>query len=175
MERRPLLLAAAVLLAAAAGIWVATRPAPPSDEALVLALLEEAARAAEARRPSEAVAGVSEAFQGHGRGAGPGGALGKRELKQLVAAQALRGTWVAVRLAGAQVEVAGDAATARLALVLSRGGAGTSLADLLPSQASAWRVEARLAREPEGWRLVGATWAPVSLAEALAPPPDAPR
>jgi hypothetical protein len=175
MERRPLLLALAVLLAAAAGVWVATRPPPPSDEALVLALLEGAAQAAEARQPSEAVAGISEAFQGHGEGAGPGGVLGKRELKQLVAANALRGTWVAVKVAGAEVSVAGDAATARLALVLSRGGTGASLVDLLPSQASAWRVEARLAREPEGWRVVGATWAQVALADALAPPPGAPR
>jgi hypothetical protein len=167
MERRPLLLALAVLLAAAAGLWVATRPAPPSDEALILALLDEAASAAEARRPAEAVAGVSEAFRGQG--------LGKRELKQLVAANALRGTWVAVRVAGAQVSVAGDAATARLSLVLSRGGSGAALADLLPAQASAWRVEARLAREPEGWKVVDATWAQVPLAEALAPPSDTPR
>ena len=95
--------------------------------------------------------------------------VGKRqELKQLVAANALRGSWVAVKLAGVQVAVEGDGATALLALVLSRGGTGTALADLLPSQASAWRVEARLRREPEGWRVVEATWAPVSLAEALA-------
>jgi hypothetical protein len=170
MERRSLLLALAVLLAAA-GLWVASRPAPPDDEALVLALFEDAARAAEARQPAEAVAGVSEAFVGQGQGQ----RLGKRELKQLVAANALRGAWVAVKVARAQAAVAGDAATARLSLVLSRGGAGAALADLLPSQASAWRVEARLAREPEGWRVVGATWAPVPLAEALAPPPDAPR
>jgi hypothetical protein len=171
MERRPLLLALAVLLAAAAGLWVATRPAPPSDEALVLALFDEAARAAEARQPAEAVAGVSEAFQGQGQGQ----RLGKRELKQLVAVNALRGTWVAVKVGWAQATVAGDAATARLSLVLSRGGTGAALADLLPSQASAWRVEAQLAREPEGWRVVGATWAQVPLAEALGPPPAAPR
>jgi GNAT superfamily N-acetyltransferase len=165
MIRRPLLLALAALLAAAAGVWLATRPAPPSDEALILALVDEAARAAEARRPAEAVAGVSEAFQGQG--------LGRRELQQLVAANALRGTWVAVKVVGARAEVDGDAATARLALVLSRGGPGTAVADLLPSQASAWRVTARLRREPAGWRVVGATWAQVPLAEALAA--DAPR
>ena len=170
MHRRHLLLALAALAAlaaAAAGAWVATRPEPPDDEALIRSLLDAAARAAESRQPAEAVAGVSEAFQGQG--------LSKRELKQLVAANALRGTWVSVRVAWARVAVAGDAATARLSLVLSRGGAGTSLADLLPSQASAWRVEARLAREPDGWRVVGATWTQGPLADALAPPADAAR
>lgn len=171
MDRRPLLLALAVLLAAAAGLWVATRPAPPDDEALVLALFDDAARAAEARQPAEAVAGVSEEFQGQGQGQ----RLGKRELKQLVTANALRGAWVAVKVAGGQATVTGDVATARLSLVLSRGGAGAALADLLPSQASAWRVEASLAREPEGWRVVGATWARIPLAEALGAPSAVPR
>jgi hypothetical protein len=169
MNRRRFLLALAVLLAAAAGWWAASRRPVPSDEARILALLDDAARAAEARQPSEAVAGVSEAFQGQGQGQ----ALGRRELKQLVAANALRGAWVAVKVAGARVAVEGDAATAHLALVLSRGGPGTALADLLPSQASAWRVEARLRRESEGWKVVGATWAQVTLAEAL--DPGAPR
>ncbi len=159
MTRR-LLLALAVLAAAAAGWWWASRPPPQADEDRILALLEAGARAAEARQPAEAVADVSEAFRGQG--------LDRRALKQLVAAQALRGAWVAVKLAAPVVEVAGDAATARFGLVLSRGGPGAGAADLLPSHASAWRVEARLAREPEGWRVVSATWAEASLAEALA-------
>jgi len=164
-----LLLLAAVALAVAAGLWVATRPEPPADEALVLSLLEDGARAAEARKPSEAVAGISEDFRG--------GGLGKRELRQLVAVNGLRGSWVAVKLAGVRVAVDGDAASARFGLVLSRGGPGTAVADLLPDRAGAWRVEARLRREPEGWRVVGATWREASLAEALAddPPGDAAR
>jgi hypothetical protein len=159
MNRR-LLLLAAVALAAAAGWWVATRPEPPSDEALILALLEQGARAAEARKPSEAVAGLSETFRGNG--------LDRRELKQIIAGYALRGAWVAVKVASPRVAVDGDAATARLGLILSRGGQGKAVADLLPDQASAWRVEARLRREPEGWRVVAASWVQVSLAEALA-------
>lgn len=159
MNLRAPLVAVAVLAAAAAGWWLAARPPPPDDEALIRALLDSAARAAEERRVSDAVAGVSERFQGQG--------LDRRALKQLVAAHALRGAWVAVKVAGTTVAVDGDAAAASLVLVLSRGGPGAALADLLPSQASAWRVEARLAREPEGWRVVGARWAQVPLAEAL--------
>lgn len=171
MNRRTLVLVALGLAAAAAGWWVASRPPPPGDEARILALFEEAARAAEARRAGDAVAGVSETFQGQG--------MGRRELKQLVAAQALGGRWVAVKVAGAQVAVDGDGASARVLLLLSRGGAGGAPADLLPSQASAWRVETRLRREAEGWKVVSAAWVQVSLAEALppapAPVPDAPR
>lgn len=162
-----LLLALAVLGAVAGGWWVATRPPPPSDEALIRALFDEAARAAGERRPSDAVAGVSEAFRGQG--------LDRRGLKQLVTANALRGRWVAVTVAGAEVAVDGDGATADLTLVLSRGGPGTALTDLLPSQASAWSVAAVLRREAEGWRVVGATWAQVPLAEALGGGAGAPR
>jgi hypothetical protein len=160
MSRRTLL-AAAVVAAAVAGRWMVRRAPPPGDEALVLELLESAARAAEARRPADAVAGVSEAFLGQG--------LTRRELEQLVAVNALRRTWVVVKVVDARVRVEGDGATATLALVLSRGGPGAALADLLPSQASAWHVEAGLRREASGWRVVGATWAEISLAEALAP------
>jgi hypothetical protein len=73
--------------------------------------------------------------------------------------------------------VEGDAATARFGLVLSRGGPGAAVADLLPDRAGAWRVEARLRREPEGWKVVAASWREASLAEALADeaPGDAAR
>lgn len=159
--RARLLLALAVLLAAAAGAWWAARPPPPGDEALIRALLEAGARAAEARQPAEAVAGVSDAFRGNG--------LDKRELKRLVAAATLRGAWVAVKLAAVEVAVDGDAATARFGLVLTRGGAGGGVVDLLPEQGAAYRVEAALAREPDGWRVVRAAWRQVPLEEALAP------
>jgi hypothetical protein len=155
-------LVAALVLATAGAAWRLTRPPPPSDEELVRSLLEEAARAAEERRVSDAVAGLSERFQGQG--------LDKRGLKQLVAGNALRGHWLVVRIAGLGVDVAGDTARARLDLVATRGGAGRALADLLPSEACAWRVDVRLEREPEGWRVVAATWVEQSLVEALAGP-----
>jgi len=158
MSRR-LALTAVLLLAVLAGGWWATRPAPPTDEALIAALLEEAGQAAERRDASAAVAGVSEAFLGQG--------LGRQGLKQLVAYLALQGRWRSVRPAGIRVVVAGDRATAAFGLVLARGGPGKALADLVPSEASCWRVDATLTREPEGWRVVGASWRSASLGEAL--------
>jgi len=155
-------LVAALVLATAGAAWRLSRPPPPSDEELVRALIEEAVRAAEERRVSDAVAGLSERFQGQG--------LDKRGLRQLVAGNAMRGHWLVVRIAGLRVDVAGDGARARLDLVATRGGTGRALADLLPSEASAWRVDARLEREAEGWRVVAATWVEQSLVEALAGP-----
>jgi hypothetical protein len=151
-----------LVLATAGAAWRLTRQPSPSDEDLIRALLEEAVRAAEERRVSDAVAGLSERFQGQG--------LDKRGLKQLVAGNALRGHWLMVRIAGLRVEAAGETARARLDLVATRGGAGRALVDLLPSEASAWRVDCRLEREPGGWRVVAATWVEQSLVEALAGP-----
>jgi hypothetical protein len=161
MNRRLLLLAALALAIVGAGWWLA-RPPPPSDEQLIRSLFEEATQAVEARRVSDAVAGLSERFNGQG--------LSRRELKQLVASQTLGGRWLVVRVAGLRVEVAGDGARAVLDLVASRAGVGRALADLLPADGNAWRVDCRLEREPEGWRIVGASWVEESLTEALAGP-----
>jgi len=156
-------------LAALAGLWVATRPEPPSDEALVRALFADAAAAAEAGKVSDAVAGLSERFQG--------GGLDRTGAKRLVAGLVLRRQWVAVKLAGARVTVEGDRATAQVDAVLASGGAGKALADLLPAEATAHRFDCRLERERDGWRIVGADWRAIPLGEALAgadgaaPPP----
>ncbi len=135
---------------------------PPDDEEQIRALFASAARAVEARRVSDAVEGVSERFQGDG--------LSKREVKQLIAAQAFRGEWVSVTISGARVQVDGDAADAVVHVVLARGGRGRSLADLLPADASASRLTCRLEREDGAWRVVSASRQPIALAEALAPP-----
>jgi hypothetical protein len=164
MRRRTLLLASLALAATAGAAWLLGRPPPPSDEMLIRALYADAVRAAEERRVSDAVAGVSERFQGQG--------LDRRGLKQLVAAHAMRGGWLVVRVAGLRVEVAGDAARAVLDLVATRAGAGPALADLLPADGNAWRVDCRLEREPAGWRVVGASWVDEPLADALTGPPE---
>jgi hypothetical protein len=169
---RRLLAILAALAAAAAGWWLASRSPPRSDEALVRALFEDGARAAEERRVGDAVAGLSESFHGQSPG---GRGLDKREVKRLLAAQVLGGAWLAVKVASCRVVVEGDAASSTLDLVLSRGGRGRALVDLLPGEASAVRIEARLAREPEGWRVAEARWSEISLVEALAGPNATPR
>jgi hypothetical protein len=155
-RRLPALL---VVAAGLAGLWWATRPEPPSDEAQIRALFAGAAAAAEAGKVSEAVAGLSERFQGHG--------LDRAGAKRLVAGLVLRRQWVAVKVAGARVAVDGDSATAQVDAVLASGGAGKALADLLPAEASAHRFDCRLAREAEGWRVVSAGWRAIPLEEAL--------
>jgi len=165
MTRRTAIVAAAVILAAGT-IWRFTRPPPRSDQELIHSLYDDAIRASEERRVSDAVAGLSERFRGQG--------LDKPGVKQLVAANTLRGNWVVVRMAGLRIEVTGETARAVVDLVATRSGAGKALADLLPADGNAWRVDCRLEREPEGWRIVGATWVDQSLVDALAGPP-APR
>jgi hypothetical protein len=174
MTVRRLLATLAVIAAAAAGWWLATRPPPATDEEAIQALFRDGARAAQERRVSDAVAGLSESFRGHGP---ERQRLDRREVKQAVAAQVLGGRWLAVEVAGARVAVQGEAARATVELVLSRGGRGQALADLLPAEATSLRIEARLAREPEGWRIVEASWVQIPLAQALtggeAPPGQA--
>jgi hypothetical protein len=159
MTHRRLLAILAVTAAAAAGWWLASRPPPATDEALIQALFRDGARAAQERRASDAVAGLSESFRGQG--------MDRRDVKRLVAAQVLGGRWLAIEVAGMRVAVEGEAARASVELVLSRGGRGRALADLLPAEATALRIEARLAREPEGWRVVEASWVQIPLAQAL--------
>jgi hypothetical protein len=91
-------------------------------------------------------------------------------VKQLVAYQALRGEWVSVTVAGAEVAVDGQVARATVDLVLARSGVGKALSDLLPAEASAWRIDCGLELEEGEWRVVEADWRPVALAEALAGP-----
>jgi hypothetical protein len=171
MTVRRLAIALALVAAAAAGWWLVARPPPATDEELILALFRDGALAAQERRASDAVAGLSESFRGHGP---DGQGLDRSDVKRMVAAHVLGGRWLAVEVAGARVAVDGEAAGATVELVLSRGGRGKALADLLPAEASALRVEARLARQREGWRVVEANWAEIPLAQALtgdAPPP----
>ena len=98
MSRRTL---AVVLVAVAAGVTLAARlgRTPPTDEELIRALFEDAARAAEEKKVSDAVAGVSERFSSSG--------LDRRGVKQLVAFHVLRGDWVSVSVAGVKLRVEG--------------------------------------------------------------------
>jgi hypothetical protein len=141
---------------------------PASDEDRIRALFAGAALAAEEKRIGDVVEGVSDRFAGQG--------LDKQGVKRLVAGMVIRGDWVSVSIGGISVAVEGARARANVDLVMARGGKGKAVADLLPEEGSAHRLGCALEREEGGWRVVGATWAPISLAEALAgpPPPQGP-
>jgi hypothetical protein len=165
MLRRTWIVAVALAAVAAVAVVRLLADEPPTDEDLIHALFVDAARAAEERRVSDAVEGVSERFRGSG--------LDRRGAKQLVAFHVLRGEWVSVSVAGARVRVDGARARANVDAVLARGaGKGKALAALLPGEASAHRFEAALEREADGWRVVEATWRRVDLADAIAGPPE---
>jgi len=148
-------LAIFVLVALAAlGAVVAIRALRqgPTDEERIRALFEQAARAVEEKRPGDAMAGVSERFQGQG--------MDYRELKQFVTFQALRGSWNAVLPVAAQVQVSGDRAEAVVDAALVRGGKGEGVVARLPEAGDTWRIEATLEREKDGWKVVSARWSP---------------
>jgi hypothetical protein len=67
--------------------------------------------------------------------------------------------------------VEGERARAVVDLVLARSGRGKALADLLPAEASAYRVACALEREDGDWRIVSAEWRPIDLRAALEGPP----
>ena len=126
----------------------------PTDEERIRAIFDDAARAVEEKRPGDAMAAVSERFQGE--------EMGYRELKQFVAFQALRGSWNAVLPVAAQVQVTGDRAEAMVDVVLVRGGKGEGLVARLPEAGDSWRIDATLAREKDGWKVVSARWRPTA-------------
>ena len=168
MSRRIVVVAAAIALAAVGGVAALLLGRdPPTDEELIRAIFDDAARAAGEKRVSDSVTAVSERFRG--------GGLDRQGVKQLVAFHVLRGEWVSVLIAGDRVAVEGDAARASVDAVLVRGsGKGKPVAALLPAEASAYRFECRLEREKVGWRIVEADWRPVDLGDALAGPREPP-
>ncbi len=163
MSRRTMAIAAALL--ALVAVFVVRRLArePETDEERIQGLFARAAVAAEERRVADVVEGVSDRFAEEG--------LDKQGLKRFVAGMVLRGEWVSVTIAGIAVTVEGDAARANVDVVTARSGKGKALADLVPQEASAQRIACRLEREPDGWRVVRASWSAVPLDEALAGPP----
>ncbi len=160
MQVRNAVAGVAVVAALATGVvaWWALRPGP-TDEERIRALLDGAARAVEARRPGDVLSAVSESFEGEG--------MRRRELAQLVTYEVLRGSWNAVLPVATRVEVDGDRATALVDAALVRGGAGAGLAGRLPEAGDTWRIEATLAREPDGWKVTRARWRRIGLGEGL--------
>ncbi len=149
-----------VLLLLSSGLSACTRR--QTDEEQIRAIFVDAARAAEERKAGDVVRRLSEAFEGEG--------LDKRGVKQLVAFHLLQGSWVAITITGDDVRVEGDAAAAAVDVAMVRSGKGRALAELLPENATVYRLGARLRRTAEGWTVTTATWRPISLEEATAGP-----
>jgi hypothetical protein len=152
IPRNVAIFVAGALVALACLVVIRSLREGPTDEEQIRAIFEEGARAVEEKRPADAMAGVSERFQGEG--------MAYRELKQFITYQALRGSWNAVVPVAEKVEVTGDRAEAVLEVVLARGGKGTGVLGRLPENGDVWRVEASLAREKGGWKVVSARWSP---------------
>ena len=151
-----------LLAVAAAAVLLAACSRNQPDEAQIRSLISDAVRAAEEKQVDRVVRGVSETFRS--------GDVDRRGVKQLVAYHVLRGSWVALTVSGDHVVVDGDSASAVVDLVMVRGGAGRTLPELLPEQASVYRFTLKLARESEGWKVTTAAWRPISLDKAAAGP-----
>lgn len=160
MTSRNVAIAAAVAALLGGGFlaWRALRPAP-TDEEQIRALVDATARAVEAKRPGDAVASVSERFRGQG--------MDRRELRQFITYNAMRGSWNAVVPVAVRVDVQGDRAEAVVDAALVQGARAEGIAAVLPANADTWRIEIALEREPEGWRVVTARWRPIDVAEGL--------
>ena len=159
MKRRTLLVGAVAVAAVAVVVARRAGREPETDEDRIRALFARAATAAEARRIADVVEGVSERFAE--------GGLDKQGIKRLVAGMLLRGDWVAVTIAGIAVTVQEGRANANVDVITARGGKGKALAELAPQEAAAHRIACRLEREDGDWRVVGATWEAITLADAL--------
>jgi hypothetical protein len=156
MTRRTLAVVAAV--AAGAGTLMLVRrldASPPPDEEQIRALFADAVKAVEEKRVGDAVAGLSERFQGEG--------TDKRGVKQIILAHVMRGSWVSVTISGLQVDVTGDSADAAFDVIMARSTKSGGLASLLPNDATVNRITCRLEREEDGWRVVTATRRQITL------------
>lgn len=155
IPRTALVLVGAVLVAIACFVVLRARKAEPTDEERIRTLIEATARGVEERKPADVMAGVSERFQAEG--------MGYQELRQLVVAQVLRGSWNAVMPIATRVDVAGDRAQAVVDVALVRGAKGEGILGKLPESGDTYRFDVTLEREKSGWKVVEARWRPVGV------------
>jgi len=152
-----------VLFVAALAAWAGCR-GKETDEARIRRIFSEAATAAEEKRIGDVVKDVSERFRA--------GDLDRDGVRQIVAGVVIRGGWKSAWVIGSTVRVEGDRAAAVVDVAMARGAGKPSVATLVPAEASVYRVDARLEREPEGWRVAAAGWKPIEIGEAVAGPPE---
>jgi len=171
IQRRWLAIAG-VAAALAAAVCLLRRPPARTPEQRILAMLDQAAHAAEQRKVGEVVEVLSDRFQGGGQGT----SMGRDEVRRLIAFELLRGQWISVTISSAKVIVDGRRARAAVDAVLSRGSErGRGLGALLPGDAAVHRFQLELEEEAPGrWRVVSGGWRQVGIEEALSGP-DAPH
>lgn len=153
MSRRRLILLA---LGAVVGLVLLARMMlarqPVSDEAFLLALVDDLAASAEQRQLKKLRSWISQRYRDdHGND--------RSAIGQLLLLQLLRQGKVTIYVIAKEVEVHDDRQTAAVQarLVLTRGPRVEQLTSILPEAARALQLTLRFTRE-ERWMITGAAW-----------------
>ncbi|HVG04856.1 MAG TPA: nuclear transport factor 2 family protein [Burkholderiaceae bacterium] len=136
-------LASAWLAIAIVALTACTRSDPERELRTAVAAM---AQAIEQREPAVFLDSVSDDF------ARESGALGKQDVKRLLAAAYLRNEKISVDTVVTDVRVDGDRAHAKVR-VLATGGAG-----LLPERGQSWVFDSVWRRESGRWKVYNAEW-----------------
>jgi ketosteroid isomerase-like protein len=134
-------LLAGVLLAT---LLAACHRAP--DEARVRAAIADTGKAVQAVDAGATVAALSEDFDGND------GALGRRDIANLVRLIRLRGEHVGVTMGPVSVERRADRLLAHVTVTLTRGSG------VLPDQLGVYRIESAWRQQAGEWRCYHASW-----------------
>ncbi|MCC7385566.1 MAG: hypothetical protein IT384_27200 [Deltaproteobacteria bacterium] len=142
----------AAAVAFLAGLAVALMPGEEDDpEGAIRAVLAAAASAAEAGDLDGILEHVSDSFQS---------ADGKKDdLKRVIFFELRRRSWRKVFLVKTEVDLRDEArAKVTTGAILARGEAPQSIAELNPTEVTAYRFELDFALEDGRWRITSAAW-----------------
>lgn len=151
-----------IILTLAAGLGISlTACRTETPEAKVRALVHRTVEAANDKDTSEVMEAFSERFCGKGgpQLTGERGCAKPEQVRRVVLAHLLQPGWVRVFVRQLDVQVADDGTTAEATVLalLARGQPVEELADLVPSNASAYRFEMKLELEDGEWKFVAGT------------------
>ncbi|OOG63509.1 hypothetical protein B0E46_10210 [Rhodanobacter sp. B04] len=132
-----------VLLLCAAVLWGCRRT---PDEAQVREAIASIAQAAETNAASDAIAPLSDDFDGND------GELDRRALANTIRLVALRGEHVGVTMGPVAIEHRGERMVATFTVSLTSGS------HLLPDQMGLYRVESAWRKDDGKWRCYTASW-----------------
>ena len=161
MTRGKLLLAAVLVIGAGVLVW-RLRSRPASDEALLLAAIDDVIAAVERRD-------IKTVRRHLDRGYSDRDGRGYPEINRLLLVHLLRQSTISVYVLSKDVSLgtasavdgeASSTATTRLNLVLTRGPKVERLPDLLPDSARSMALELTW-RKSDHWRVIAAHWRPI--------------